>query len=436
MSQYRTSADYVDAILSRSGETTNGNSDYEADALEALNKIHQVVVAGGNIFDMDVNETWIWAKAKRPLVLELQPKITTGSIALTLGSEVGAFSSAPVASLVGWFIKVVGDKETYRIASHTAGASAFELDGAYVGTSATAATYETYKLDYELVPSYVIVSSLNNAIDFTQTTGTITTVFAAALTAGSYTPAQLATHIATKMGTAGSITYTGAYSSDTTKFTLTAVGGSTFGFLGASGTGSASSALPLIGFDFSDQTAAVAQTSVYCIAGISRLVEPFRRYQVWDAQITSVDNLTMAEDYPLTDVRQGMPTRFTKMSEDSAGRIVVRFNTYPEAKTRIEIEHVPVPFDLKDNAVSVPLVPRKNSDILVYGAAAYILMDKEDDKAGQYTQLAQRQLQAMMRNNRSELFKSGRNFGEIVPRKDLVGGRIIRRRYGYTAEDT
>lgn len=435
MAQYRTSADYVDAILNRAGETANGNSDYEADALDALNKVHQAVISGGNIFDMDVNDTWVWAKSKRPMVLELQPKIIDGSISLALGSEVGTFSVAPTSSLAGWFIKVIGDKETYRVASHAANSTAFELDGAYVGTTNAAATYETYKLDYELVPSYLIVSSTNNSLDFAQTSGTVTTNFTATLTAGSYTPAQLATHVATQLGAAGTATYSGAYSTDTTKFTLTASGGKTFGFLGASGTSSQTSALPLLGFDDADLTAAAAQTSVYVLGGIARLVEPFRRYQIWDARITSVDNITMAESYPLTDVRMGLPTRFTKMSEDKDGRIVVRFNKYPEAKTRIEIEHVPVPRDLFDNALSIPLVPRKNQDILVYGAAAYLLIDKDDSKAATYMSIAQKELQAMMKNNRSELFKSGRNFGEIVPRKDLVGGILIRRRYGYTADD-
>jgi len=434
LAQYRTTADYVDAVLSRAGETTNGNSDYEADALAALNKVHQTVIAGGNIFDLDVNETWQWAKAKRPLLIELQPKLTSGSIALTNGSEAGTFSSAPSYSVQGWFIKVPGDSETYRVAQHTASATAFELDCAYVGTTATAASFECYKLDYELVPSYLIIDSTNNKVDFAQTTGTATTNYTSTLTAGSYTPAQLATHLGTQMGSTGGITYTCSYSTDTTKFTITAVGGSTFGFRGASGTGAAQSALPLLGFDDADQTAAVSQTGSYPLAGISRLIEPFRRYQIWDAQITYVDNINMSTDYPLTDVRQGMPTKFTKVSEDQNGRIVVRFNKYPEAKTRIEVEYVPVPRDLKDNAVSAPLIPRKYSDLLEYGAACYILIDKEDDKAPQFMQLAQRQLQAMMRNNRAELTKSGRNFGEIIPRRDLVGGILIRRRYGYTAD--
>ncbi len=69
MSQFRTTADLVDRVLKRCGEPTNGNSAYEADTLEHINNVHHTIVAGGNIFDLEVDEAWTWAKSKTPMLL-------------------------------------------------------------------------------------------------------------------------------------------------------------------------------------------------------------------------------------------------------------------------------------------------------------------------------------------------------------------------------
>ncbi len=89
---------------------------------------------------------------------------------------------------------------------------------------------------------------------------------------------------------------------------------------------------------------------------------------------------------------------------------------------------------MQNNSASKPLLPREYADILEYGGAAFVLIDKEDDKAAAYMQLAAKQLQAICRNNRAELQKAGRNFGEIVARQDLTQRRG-RFRYGYTADE-
>ena len=86
MAQFRTTADLLDSILRRSGEVTDGTSDLESDALEYLNRIHHTVIAGGNEFDVEVDEPWVWARAKRPMILELQPAFDTDTVSLTQGS--------------------------------------------------------------------------------------------------------------------------------------------------------------------------------------------------------------------------------------------------------------------------------------------------------------------------------------------------------------
>lgn len=445
MSQFRTTADYLDLILTRAGEPTSGTSPFESDAKTYLNKIHHILLAGGNVFDVDIDETWIWARAKNPLTVELLAPYSTGSLSLTSESEVGAFSAAPAVSLKDWHLQITSgnvssgtsNPEIYRIKSHTAASTAFELDSAFVGNTASAATFKAFKLDYQLLPSYLYVDTTNNKIDFFD--GTAQTQLTATLTAGSYTPAQLATHVATQITAPSAAVWSGSYDTDTNLFTFTSdlSGGAVRqGWLGATGTNSGKSALALLGFDVLDTAATntAALTSAYVLGGISRLIEPFRVFRQWDATIDGVDNLKMAQEYPLSDVRMGLPTKFTRLWEDFAGRIWVRFNKYTQFNTKIEIEHVPVPRDLQDNAASIPVVPRKYSDILEYGAASFILIDKENDKAATYATLAAKQLQAMRNNNRAELYKTGKNFGEIVPREDLRQSRRQRLRYGYTAD--
>jgi len=100
--------------------------------------------------------------------------------------------------------------------------------------------------------------------------------------------------------------------------------------------------------------------------------------------------------------------------------VTVRFDKYPKDKTRIEVEYIPVPRDIKDNSSSIPLIPRKYSEVLEYGTAYYLLIDKEDGKAQQFGALAKAKLQAMRRHNRAELERTSADFGEITPRADLM----------------
>lgn len=437
MAQFRTSADLLDSILRRAGEPTSGTSDLENDALEYLNRIHHTIIAGGNEFDMDVDEPWIWARSTSPMLLELQPAYSTGTVSLTQGSEAGTFSSGPAASLEGWHLRIDGRDAVYKIAQHTAASTAFELDGAYAESTGATLTYKAFKLDYELVPSHIVVNSRNNKVDFIKASPTILT---ATLTAGTYTPAQYISHVATAITTAASgPAITGSYSAITRKFTLTSdlAGPTIFTLACATGTNQAVSAHRDLGFDDENQASAATYTSQYALGGVSRLIEPIRIFGRTDkyGNVDSVDPITMQKRYPLPTVEEGFPDKFTKIEEGPDGRIVVRFNRYVKDKTRIEVEFIPVPRDIKDNSASVPKVPRKWSEVLEYGAAAYLLLDKEDNKAQSYMVLAKAKLKAMQSQNRAELQNTSHDFGAVIPREDMLGANSRRLVYGYTDGD-
>lgn len=408
---------------------TNGNSDLESDALEYLNRIHHTIIAGGNEFDVEVDEPWVWARAKRPMILELQPAYDTGTIALTLGSAAGTLSSAPSISLEGYFLRCEGRETIYKIVHHSAGASTLSLDGLYAEATGTALNYTAFKLDYDLIPSHIVIDSTNDKIEFIKTGSTVLT---STLSHGSYTPSALATHVGTVMtATAAGPTITCSYSSVYRKFTLSSdlAGATIFTLAFATGTNVKVSVHRTLGFNDLNYTSASSYEGAYILGGVSRLIEPLRVHgrADGDGSINSLDPLSMQREYPLTLTQEGIPDKFCRVSENEDGAITVRFDRYPADKTRIEVEYIPVPRDIQDNTASIPLIPRKYSEVLEYGTAYYLLLDKEDNKAQSYGALAKAKLQAMRRHNRAELERTSSDFGEITPRPDLVySGRKLR----------
>ena len=438
MAQFRTTADLLDEVLQKSGEVTNGNSPYEALALTYLNKAHQAIIGGGNIFSLTVDEPWTWARSPNPMVLELQPAITYGSVSVTESDINITFSDAPAVSVQGWHFQLVGTKTVYRIMQHSAGVASAVIDSSMIDASGTY-SFRLFKLDYEISPAYIYVDSSNDRIDFEEVVGTQLT---ASLTHGSYTTSNYIAHVVTRLNAAASATITGSYDSVLKAYTVTSdlAGPVVFNLLGATGTNKKRSALPTLGLDRIDYTSANASAtgsyvSRYVVNGISRMIEPFKVFTQSTEQpyVYSTDPVTMELDYPTARTAEFIPSHFTKIAETNEGTITVRFNAYPKTKTKLVIDWVPVPIDLQDNAASYPLVPRKDIDALIHAAVAMVLFDKEDTKWEMTFKLAGSALEAMSKKNRAEQFRTGDNYAQIVPRADLsIKPRKLN--YGYTVE--
>jgi len=426
-------------VLRRCGENQDSTSPYYTQALDYLNQIHHTVITGGSEFNLEVDEPWVWARASRPLILELQPYYSTGSVALTLGSASGTFSAAPTVSVEGWYLKLDSGPELYRITQHTASSTSFSIDALFTQTSVTAQSFRCFQLDYDLIGTHIIVDNSNDKADFIVSG---TTVITATLTHGAYTPAAYATAFAAALQTAdGARTYSGSYDSVTRLFSFTSnlAAAAVFKPQGA-GTNSARSAWATAGFDYLNASSAATQTATYPHSTVIRLTEPARIYYNDIASVggdvgavAGCDPLALDRDFPLAQVRGGTPTNFAVIKERNDGTLTVRFNKYPDRKMRVEFEVVPIPKDLQVNAASVPLIPRKFIRVLEYGAAFYILTDKRDAKADKYFQIAQATLSAMMKFNRKELQRIGKNFGSVVARWDLMPDSRRRRLniYGY-----
>lgn len=157
MANYRYSADLVNDILFRAGEPIDGTSDFDAVALQYLNRAYQALWAGGAEFVPEINERWWWLKKHPPGILTLEPVINTGTLAVTNNSASITFSSAPAGSLVGWFIKVKSHADVFRIKTHTGGQVGATLESVYTGDTGTTAGYDAYKLEYELASDLLYI---------------------------------------------------------------------------------------------------------------------------------------------------------------------------------------------------------------------------------------------------------------------------------------
>lgn len=429
MAQFRTSADILDEILLKSGEPTNGNSQFEARALTYVNKVHHAVIGGGNIFNLNVDEPWVWARARSPIVIELLPAYSTGSAACTLDDINVVLTAAPTDSLEGWHFQLNGTGTVYKITQHTAGTVNLVLDSPLVDAS-NSYNFRAFKLDYEILPSHLYVGNANDRVDFTE--GTASTV-SATLTHGSYTPANLITHIASRLQAAGTKTYSGSYDSVIKQFSITQTG-TAFSVLPASGSNYKRNGMTNAGFDILDYTGAQSYTSTYAPNQIARLIEPFKLFTTDRMQpfIYSTDPIKMQEDYPISLTTEKIPDRFIRLSEANDGTIFVRFNAYPTYKTKAMIDWIPQPIDLQDNRASFPLIPRGDIDVIIHGAAAFIAWDKEDSKWQGFVDLTKSSLESMKKKNHGELFRTGSSFGQIIPRQEQVY-RQKHLRYGYTS---
>jgi hypothetical protein len=143
------SSDIINDALFRAGEPTDGTSDYESTALEYLNRAYRALWLGGGEIAPEVNEPWLWLKKDPPGVLILEPVISLGTVAVVNNNANITFSNAPSQSVAGWFLRVAGHPDVFRISTHTAASTSAVLDSVYTGDSITT-SFELMKLEYNL----------------------------------------------------------------------------------------------------------------------------------------------------------------------------------------------------------------------------------------------------------------------------------------------
>ena len=145
-----TNAEIINDALFTAGELTDGSSEYEAKALEYLNRVYTAIAAGGSeLSEGKINEKWLWLRSTTPAVLILQP-VHTGLVSVTHASDAIVFSLAPTVSLAGRTFRTPGAQDVFRILTHAALDVNAVLDSIYTGVTNAAESYEASKMEYDL----------------------------------------------------------------------------------------------------------------------------------------------------------------------------------------------------------------------------------------------------------------------------------------------
>lgn len=179
-------------------------------------------------------------------------------------------------------------------------------------------------------------------------------------------------------------------------------------------------------------------------SGIERLVEPFRVYTqstgsqdfgtgtvlVEDSEdkIYGIDVNAFRKRYPKRFLYRGIATRFTTIRRDQDSWIV-EFNAYANKKTKVDFDVIAIQDDLIDSTDSIPLIPREMRLVLVYLAAHFVSVDKEEnEKATYFFNIGKAKLKSMVEAEDRDEYLTGKNKGKILPRQEEVP---LRRSFGF-----
>ncbi len=157
MAHYTNSGDLVDDVLFRSGEPTDGTSDFDSKTLDYVNRAYQAIWTGGAEIDDSINEVWWWLKKDPPGVLNMEPDITSLTASVTNVSTAVTMSGTPTplvdVDVSGWFLRVTGHQDVFRVV--TQAATVLTLDAIYTGATDAAAVATLFKTEFELADDFM-----------------------------------------------------------------------------------------------------------------------------------------------------------------------------------------------------------------------------------------------------------------------------------------
>lgn len=158
MANLQYASDIISDALWRAGEPTSGG-DYQAKALDYLNRAYQAIYLGGQEILPDFHEDWWWLRKHPPGVLNLVPKITITGVSLVNDAVTVTLSSTVTPAQVGKFFRVQGLPEIYRVTAHASGSALLTLDSNLTCPTASGRTVELLGLEYDLASDVLCVLS-------------------------------------------------------------------------------------------------------------------------------------------------------------------------------------------------------------------------------------------------------------------------------------
>lgn len=150
MANFQTSEDIITAVLARIGEPLGGTSGYQTEVVEAVNEAYRDLWNGGGALTQDIQADWWWMKSgSTPGVITLKPRETI-TASVTNDSASVTLSSSIAETRAGWFLKIDGQADVFRVSTHTAGTAAITLDSVYTGDTNSAAAGRLFLTEYDL----------------------------------------------------------------------------------------------------------------------------------------------------------------------------------------------------------------------------------------------------------------------------------------------
>ena len=157
-------------------------------------------------------------------------------------------------------------------------------------------------------------------------------------------------------------------------------------------------------------------------ASILRLSSPFKTYRsVGDSPtLDLIEEATFSREYPIHRMIEGVPTKVCQIyKSNDTMKPRIRINCIPDEILRIEYNYIPVPSAITDSSSSYPLVPLDHRITLGYYGAYLLALDKNDNRAPEYRELARAGIIAMQKAGSVEKVLTNEMYGRLIAREDL-----------------
>lgn len=390
--------DIKNAALKLSGELIDGTSDYDTLSTEAngikdlelVNQFYKALHYGGNELNVAISDAFDWLKNPIAEILTIVPKYNTGTIAITNGSASATLSGSPSASLgsfAGRILKLDGITTIYRVLSHSAGSASLTLDQVFLETTVTAATYYLGKTDYalsnQIARIYKTLRINKQAFD-EDNTGEV--------------------HFLTEQIFDREYPLNKIITGSPSRFTIV----------------DQADDILTLRFNRFPETDSLRIEVPFIPRPEQLVVREFL-----DAAVNAgSDYIDLTQHGLKADSRIRLSTTGTLPAGLSLATdyfvIVTNANRIQLSATLggAAVDITAAAGGGTHSIASVPRVPLGYRDILYLYAAYYIMLDKSDDRAASYLQMAQAKLQALVSATRRDQRIKSKNRGRLIPRRD------------------
>lgn len=130
-----------------------------------------------NTFQQTLSAWQDWSWLEDRTVLEGVVDITTGTLTATTNSTTITFTSAPSASVAGYYIQTSNSNDWYKISAHTAAATTATLETQYTRTGGAGLVYTLRKVSYSMPSTVDRILSVRQFISPGVLAGTLTRSF-------------------------------------------------------------------------------------------------------------------------------------------------------------------------------------------------------------------------------------------------------------------